>query len=342
MTESPRALPPPLSGLHGWPWDDPSATAPPRAPRDDDPLIGLVVPSYNQGEFLEATLRSALQQAYPRLALVVMDGGSSDGSLEIIRRYAPWLTAWSSQPDGGQSDAINRGLAQLQFRIGGWLNSDDMLLPGALFAIADYVRMNPACEWLTGDGVFTGPDGRTEQFVQRGAAHSREALLDYARGCYLPQPSVFFSKQLFDRAGRLDDRLRYSMDLDLWLRMRALAPLHYLPMALSILRQHDGAKTVRDNERAMAEVEATVRRHARDTPLRTRLSVGWHLRELRAQSACRTALAAHFASDRAETWHALMRAVTLAPTIIGSRPFLRAGLRATLPRTVRRRLFARP
>jgi GT2 family glycosyltransferase len=231
-------LPDKPQGTAGWPWDAPVAAAVTPAVEASLPVIGIVVPSFNQGQFLEATLRSLLLQGYPQLRIVVLDGGSRDGSVEILQRYAPWLQRWVSEPDGGQSDAIQRGLGELSCEVAGWLNSDDLLLPGALLRVGRHFAGHPGCAWLSGDGVFVAEDGRTEQFVQRAAAYDFDDLLDYGAGRFLPQPSVFFMRELFQRVGGVDEKLRYAMDLDLWLRMRARAPLCYLPASLSLLRQH--------------------------------------------------------------------------------------------------------
>src|SRR5262245_42362169 len=127
------ALPAPPPGRTGWPWDVEPAPVAETAPDGGEwPRIAIVTPSFNQGQFIEETLRSVLLQGYPNLEYRVLDGGSTDQTIEILKRYEPWLTSWTSGRDAGQSDAINRGFAQSRFRIGTWLNSDDLLQPGAL------------------------------------------------------------------------------------------------------------------------------------------------------------------------------------------------------------------
>ena len=134
-------LPPPPPGKTGWPW----TTKPPRLPalQPDGtpwPRISIVTPSYNQGQYIEETLRGVLLQGYPNLEYIVMDGGSTDGTVDILRKYAPWLAHWTSEPDRGQAHAINKGMASATGAIGAYLNSDDYYLPGALLYVAGSFR----------------------------------------------------------------------------------------------------------------------------------------------------------------------------------------------------------
>jgi glycosyltransferase involved in cell wall biosynthesis len=336
-------LPHPPPGRTGWPWDIPAEHRP--EPALDGrlwPRIAIVTPSFNQAAFIEETLRSVLLQGYPNLEYRVLDGGSRDGSVEIIRKYEPWLTGWSSGPDRGQSDAINTGIGRSSFDLGSWLNSDDLLLPGALLAVASHRALDPRCEFVTGDGVFVDPTGRTELYYKRSAPYTFQDLLQYATDLYLPQPSVFFSKALFERVGGLDTTLRYTMDLDLWLRMRTATDLHYVPTRLSLLRQHKDAKTVRDNEDAVREAETVLRRHARRAPLRVRASTLRSIRSLRARSACATALNAYFAGDRRAAWRGIARAVRTYAPIVATRPMARVALRLALPDWIKSGLFLHP
>src|SRR5262245_56142305 len=129
-------LPPPPSGKTGWPWTVETPGLPAMRPDGSPwPRVSIVTPSYNQGRFIEETLRSILLQGYPDLEYIVMDGGSTDGSADIIRKYSPWLTSWISEPDGGQVAAINAGMARATGTLLNWINSDDFLLPGALEAL---------------------------------------------------------------------------------------------------------------------------------------------------------------------------------------------------------------
>ena len=335
-------LPPPPPGKSGWPWDVESPRLPARSDGADWPRIAIVTPSYNQGGFIEETIRSVLLQGYPNLEYRVRDGGSRDNTVEILRKYEPWLTSWSSAKDNGQSDAINTGLRESQFRIGTWINSDDVLLPGALHAVAAHVLSDVQCQFITGDGLFVDETATRTLFCKQGAAYSVEELLHYGGGKYLPQPSVFFSKWLMEQAGALDNRLHYAMDLDLWLRFRERAPLAYIPVQLSALRQHDDAKTLRDNERAMREVEEVVRRHQRNVSVPARVSAVAAIRRVRAESACAAALRAYFDGDRSAAWSGLRRALATYTPIVFSSSSMKVLLRLLLPGRMRSLIFARP
>src|SRR5579863_7058205 len=148
-------LPPPPDGKTGWPWTEESPSMPPcRTDGTAWPRISIVTPSYNQGEFIEETIRSILLQGYPDLEYFVLDGGSTDGSVDVIRKYQPWLTWWDSGKDDGQTDAINRGLQKSSGQLFNWINSDDMLLPNGLFEIASAFRGRPvAAPIITGSGI---------------------------------------------------------------------------------------------------------------------------------------------------------------------------------------------
>lgn len=342
MTAAETTLPAPPEGRHGWPWTSDSAQAPAYEPSAHVPSIGVVVPSYNQAQFLEATLRSLLLQRYPRLEIVVMDAGSTDGSPAIIERYAPWLSHWVSERDKGQSDAINRGLARLQTDIVTWLNSDDLLLPGTLLAVGAYLASTPGCEWVCGDGLFVDETAAATLWVHAGRAFTFEELIDYGGGNYLAQPSVFFSKRLFDQIGGVNLDLHYAMDLDLWLRMRRLTELHYLPRRLSLLRQHSAAKTLRDNERAMHEVTRVVDEHSRGCSLQARSRALFNMRRQRAKSMSSAALQAYFDGDRKLAANKLLDSARTYPPVVAHPTFARVVARLALPQWLKARVLVRP
>jgi len=335
-------LPRPPAGRTGWPWDVDIADPPDPTEAVAWPRIGIVTPSYNQGAFIEETIRSVLLQGYANLEFRVLDGGSTDETVDILRRYEPWLTSWSSGRDAGQSDAINNGVAQSEFRIGTWLNSDDVLLPGVLHAVGAHVVGNARCEFLSGDGIFVDRTGTRELFYKRSGAYSLIDLLHYGTDKYLPQPSVFFSRALFDRVGGLATGLHYAMDLDLWIRMRGEAALDYIAQPFSKLRYHDDAKTIRDNERAMLEVEQVILSHRERVSRRDLRSAQRAIRGVRARSACATALRAYFDGDRSAAWRGVLRAVQTYPPVCVGLPMRKVALRLLLPTRVRSLLFARP
>jgi len=336
-----QPLPPAPPGRSGWPW-----TAPPVAePQQADtalPRISIVTPSYNQGQFLEEAIRSVLLQGYPNLEYHILDGGSSDESVTIIRRYAPWLTSWVSEPDGGQSAALNRGIARADGQLVGWLNSDDLLLPGALLRVGAYVAANPGCSFLTGDGSFVSPDRAAVEFQKQAAPYTLRDLLFYHCDRYLPQPAVFFARAAFAQVGGLDGQLHYAMDVDLWLRLRAVHTLHYIPATLAQLRRHADAKTWRDNERAMSEAQAVIGRHLGRLGLADRLRVRAGLRAVVARAVCNAGLASHFAQDRAGARRALARASAIWPPSALTPAGRRLALRLALPLWARKLAFHNP
>lgn len=238
----------------GWPWMTALASEPNPG---SWPRISIVVPSFNQADFLEETLMSLLRQGYPDLEIIVMDGGSTDGSVDILRHYAPWLTSWTSAPDGGQADAINRGLATTTGDVLGWLNSDDTLLPGALFAAAAALRADEAVDVVYGDVRFTAADGRYLNQMSSWAFDLKQLV---CATNLLPQPSTFFRRRAWQRVGGLDESLRLCLDYDLWLRM-ALAGFGFRHVAgdWSTYRLHDASKTESQALKFADEMDRVVR-----------------------------------------------------------------------------------
>ena len=202
--------------------------------------ISVVTPSFNQGAYLEATLRSLLAQNYPDLELIVIDGGSTDQSVEIIRRYAAPISYWESEKDRGQSHALNKGFAHVHGDIWSWLNSDDLLEPGVLQRVADVFAENPEAGVVYGDCVYVGEDGETiiEKFP--GEPYSRLRHLAHR---FIAQPSCFFRTSMVPPTVRED--LHFCMDYDLWLQLSARGvKFHYVPEFFSRYRLHDQSKSV--------------------------------------------------------------------------------------------------
>lgn len=242
---------PSLDGA-AWPFPTPRLNAAFEAlkpPGAGWPRITLVTPSFNQAPFLPACLGSVVAQGYPNLQHIVMDGGSTDGSADILRAHAPHLAALEIAQDRGQTHALNKGFALADGNLVGWLNSDDMLAPGALHAVA--------LGWLkTGADLIYGHLLAHRDHVFEAANEPRaagaftpEALGDifgrWFQGHYFYQPEVFFTRSLLQRAGgQLDETLGFAMDYELWMRFAALgadvAPVNW-PVAL--FRHHDAQKT---------------------------------------------------------------------------------------------------
>lgn len=206
--------------------------------------LSVVVPSYNQAQFLGATLESLWSQNDPALQIVVVDGGSTDGSADIIRRHADRLAWWVSEPDRGQSHALNKGFARCTGQWLCWLNSDDLLLPGALRTLRAHIAREPQARWWIGGGHFIDERGRRTRDYRAPAGLREAAQLSDWRSHWFAQPSTFFARELFDAAGgQVREDLHYAMDLALWLRLLALAPPGLIDAELSGYRIHSAAKT---------------------------------------------------------------------------------------------------
>lgn len=208
-------LPPPPVGKTGWPWIDECNQLPSTITPDSVwPKVSIVTPSYNQGNFIEETIRSVLLQGYPNLEYIIIDGGSSDGSVEIIRKYEKWLRHWISEPDQGQSDAIAKGFKVADGEIIAWLNSDDYYHPKAVQKAVE-VFQHMFVELIYGHCDILD---RLGNFVER--SHAPE--FDYARlrvVDFIWQPATFIRRSAYNNVGGIDISLHWVMDWDLWLRI---------------------------------------------------------------------------------------------------------------------------
>ena len=223
------------------------------------PRVSIVTPSFNHARFLEQTIRSVLEQDYPNIEYIVIDGGSQDGSRDLIEAYAPQLAYWQSQPDGGQTDAINQGFARATGEILAWLNSDDYLLPGAVSRAVAALQAEPELGMVYGDCLLVNAEGKT---IKRFPA----AQTDYARlrrgYVHIPQQSSFWRASLWEVVGPLDPSFYFAMDYDLWTRLARMAPLKYLPgEPWAAFRLHGDAKSLAQDDRCWPEM---LRVHYRD------------------------------------------------------------------------------
>jgi glycosyltransferase involved in cell wall biosynthesis len=205
------------------------------------PALSIVTPSYNQGQFLEQTIRSVLDQGYPRLEYVVQDGGSSDGTVQILERHRPSLTWCESARDRGQAHALNLGFRHTTGEVMCYLNSDDILLPGALHYVAAYFSRHPDVDVVYGHRVLIDEDGlEVGRWVL--PAHD-DAVLSWAD--YVPQETLFWRRRVWDRVGAsFDESFQFALDWDLILRFRDVgARFVRLPRFLGGFRLHPGQKT---------------------------------------------------------------------------------------------------
>jgi len=224
------------------------------------PLISIVTPSYNQAQFLEETILSVVNQDYPNLEYIVIDGGSTDGSVDIIRKYTDQLAYWVSEEDKGQAHAINKGFAQARGEIFGWLNSDDFLLPGALAHVADTSRKHPRAVAWVGGCCRIDPNGRILSTVTPRAL-DRDSLADWGYGGFFYQPSCLFAAEAWREIRSLDEHLRFALDLDLWLRLSTLGDFAPIPQIMSAAIVHEDAKTQAHRAAMHAETAVVQIRH---------------------------------------------------------------------------------
>lgn len=204
----------------------------------DLPLVSIVTPSYNQARFLEATLRSVLEQDYPNIEYLVVDGASTDGSVDIIRRYADRLAWWTSEKDSGQSDAVNKGFRRARGEIVGWLNSDDVYLPGAVSAAVSAFQSHPEAGLIYGDARAIDADGKPFN-VMRARQYMLADLMAFNIIC---QPAAFMCRAVLEQVNYLDPAYHLLMDNLLWMRMAQIAHLVYVPQTWAAARYHDQAK----------------------------------------------------------------------------------------------------
>ena len=218
---------------------------------EKEPLVSIITPSYNQARFLESTIQSVLNQDYPSLEYIIVDGGSTDGSLDIIKKYKHKLAAWISEPDQGQSDAINKGFNLSQGDIMAWLNSDDLYYPSAVSTAVEFLQANPQIGMVYGDTDIIDENGHL-----LGLFNARQT--SYQRlmrgGVYIPQPATFWRRELWNLVGPLDTSFSFAMDYDLWVRFAKKSPIKYLPMLWASFRIHREGKTTLSDDRCWPEM----------------------------------------------------------------------------------------
>jgi glycosyltransferase involved in cell wall biosynthesis len=213
------------------------------------PLVSIVTPSFNQAEFIEQTIESVRDQDYPNIQHIVIDGGSSDGTIEILKRH-PQLE-WLSEPDEGQSEAINKGFKRAKGEIIGWLNADDVYYPGAIREAVEYLESHPEAALVYGDFIEVEVDGR-ERAPVRTVAFDLNRMLN--QGNLIPQPSTLFRRVVLDRVGYLNPEYHYAMDYDYWIRIAKCGlRLDHVDRCWSGFRLHRTSKTVSQSSKAWRE-----------------------------------------------------------------------------------------
>lgn len=239
------------------------------------PRITIVTPSFNQAPFLEQALRSVLDQGYTDLEYLVLDGGSTDGSVELIRRHASRLAFWRSEKDGGQSAALREGFARATGEVLAWLNSDDWYEPGALRAVGEAFARDPAADLVYGSMRHVDPAGRR--------LFDAPMVLDLRvlawESEFVGQPAMFWRRELYERAGGLDPSFHFAMDFDLVVRMllAGARPIK-LPQVLACFREHPASKTMSIGAVGQAEVARVRAREGWSGGAAARLAKRWAMR----------------------------------------------------------------
>lgn len=246
VTELPRA-----SGK-GWPFQPEPLSAPPTDAREW-PKITIVTPSYNQGRYIEKTLRSVLLQNYPNLEFIVVDGGSDDQSVQVIEKYAQWLTWWVSEPDSGQSHALNKGLERSTGTLLGWLNSDDYLLPGALFKLAEAYLEDPSVGAVYGHGRMDDESGRVV-YTPELQQVNHDMLFGWCFNNDFMQPSCLFTRDAWSSVGPINEKLHFALDVEYWMRISERFSFRMISDMLSVSLAHPDAKTISMKNRSFAEL----------------------------------------------------------------------------------------
>jgi len=272
--------------------------------------ISIVTPSFNQGRFLEETIRSVLDQNYPNLEYIVIDGGSTDETIDVIRKYEDRISYWVSEKDRGQVHALNKGIEKTTGDIFGFINSDDLYLPGTFKTVSEYFERHSQSEWVCGDTIMFGeglPDEHIETVVPKSAAHCLSWAYTAA------QPGHFWKRELI--AGGFDEAWPYDFDHDLYVRLLLAGHrCEYIPQAFAKYRLHEASKTVAENHRQLAEFERSAEIYE------ARLQ-GADRRWCRATRFLRRSYAASQSGDKSEGARWLMRALTTYPEGLMMRNF---------------------
>jgi len=278
-----KKLPSPPPGKTGWPWTEESSQLPEIMPNGYPwPKITIVTPSFNQGQFIEQTIRSVLLQGYPNFEYIIIDGNSEDETLKIIRKYSDFIAYWVSEPDKGQSHAINKGFSKATGDILCWLNSDDYLEPGGLITVGQYFLKYPGCKWLVGEcRIVDNSRIPCNKFQTRydGQEHLLRFWEAWQGGTFLPQPSSFFRRDLVN-GNLLREDLHYAMDYDLWVRLSQNHSPLMVSEVLANYRIQPQSKTLDQTDNFLPEQVAVARQYSKVYGLKFFLNfeIGWRRR----------------------------------------------------------------
>ena len=243
----------------------------------DRPRFAIVTPSYNTAKYLGVAIRSVLDQDYPNLDYLVMDGGSTDGSVEVLRSFGERVR-WVSQKDAGQADAIKRGFEQTDGEILTWLNSDDFFCPGAFDVVADYFAAHPDVDVVYGDANYVDHRGELISRCVHVEPFSRERLFHYSD--FIVQPAAFFRRRAYEAVGGVNPKFHWALDYDLWLKMAQGFKFAYLPKVLANYRWVGDNKSATGGADRLDEIESVFRELGRRPPAYIQLErVNQHVRD---------------------------------------------------------------
>lgn len=302
---------------------------------DSAPKISVIVPSLNQGEFIESTLRSVIDQNYPDLELIVMDGGSKDRTSEVLARLAPHLAFWESAEDRGQSHAINKGLARATGDVWCYLNSDDLLAPGSLARIGELFR-DPAVDWAGGITVIFDEHGERGTVTPQEPKSQKEILTPWSRSVehVFPCSNVcFMRRSVYERLGGFDESYGYSMDMEFYTRAHfAGCRLHRIPEVLGRWRWHPASKTVKDGSayRFLEEELRIAAAYAARLSPADRTEIGREIVRHRKSFLVRRALHSPSENSRLARLRRLISEAIFHPSLVCFRPWLSAVKRQVL------------
>lgn len=293
------------------------------------PLVSIVIPSFNQGRFIEETILSILDQDYPAIELIIIDGGSQDESVEVIKKYDGKITYWVSEPDQGQADAINKGWRVASGDFLGWLNSDDLLLPNAISAGVECFRNNNDIGFVYGDLQYI------DQFGNFLGVQTYEEfnLLKIIRDCsWISQPGNLIRRSVLSQIGFLDPNLYFLMDFDLWIKAGFVTKFGYLRQPLARYRQHVNSKTSNKTYIAAQEIKLIYDR----VYSRMDLTAGLLSVQKRAfSSSALYAALAHYSSDfLSDAFKQLVKSVWLFPSVLLQQRFWLLGIKIVLANLV--------
>lgn len=221
------------------------------------PLVTIVTPSFNQAAYVKEAVESVLDQDYRNIHYIVIDGGSTDGSADIIKKYASQLDHWVSEKDRGQTDALNKGFALTKGKYCAWINADDRLKPNAVAEAVDYLETNPEVGMVYGDADFIDAKGNV---IGRFAARQTDYGKLRKGYVHIPQQAAFWHAGLWWQVGPLDPGVTFAMDYDLWVRLARVSKLQYLPRLWAEFRLHHDSKTLQNDMRAWDDMLKVHRR----------------------------------------------------------------------------------